>query len=100
MQGLRSVQTRLPDQGHRRRTEEGARDRPGPLHQVRGVLSRMQVQGDQEAMTMGDISLNIDGRPVTVPAGASILEAARKLDIAIPVLCHHPKLSVTGACRV
>lgn len=49
---------------------------------------------------MGDISLNIDGRPVTVPAGTTILEAARKLAIRIPVLCHHPKLSVTGACRV
>lgn len=49
---------------------------------------------------MGDITLKIDGRPVTVPAGSIILAAARKLGISIPVLCHHPKLSVTGACRV
>ena len=49
---------------------------------------------------MGDITLNIDGRPVSVPAGTTILEAARRLGIVIPVLCHHPKLSVTGACRV
>ena len=49
---------------------------------------------------MGDITLNIDGMPVTVPAGATVLAAAQKLGITIPVLCHHPKLSVTGACRV
>jgi predicted molibdopterin-dependent oxidoreductase YjgC len=49
---------------------------------------------------MGDITLNIDGRPVTVPQGTTVLAAAQKLGITIPVLCHHPKLSVTGACRV
>jgi predicted molibdopterin-dependent oxidoreductase YjgC len=49
---------------------------------------------------MDDITLNIDGMPVTVPAGTTVLAAAQKLGIAIPVLCHHPKLSVTGACRV
>lgn len=49
---------------------------------------------------MGDITLNIDGMPVTVPAGTTVLAAAQKLGIAIPVLCHHPKLSVAGACRV
>jgi predicted molibdopterin-dependent oxidoreductase YjgC len=49
---------------------------------------------------MGDITLNIDGMSVTVPAGTTVLAAAQKLGIAIPVLCHHPKLSVTGACRV
>jgi predicted molibdopterin-dependent oxidoreductase YjgC len=49
---------------------------------------------------MGDITLNIDGMPVTVPAGTTVLAAAQKLGITIPVLCHHPKLSVTGACRV
>jgi predicted molibdopterin-dependent oxidoreductase YjgC len=35
-----------------------------------------------------------------VPVGTTILAAARTLGIAIPVLCHHPKLSTTGACRV
>jgi predicted molibdopterin-dependent oxidoreductase YjgC len=49
---------------------------------------------------MGDITLNIDGRSVAVPRGTTILDAARRLGIRIPVLCHHPKLSITGACRV
>ncbi len=46
------------------------------------------------------ISLTIDGQRVAVPSGTTILTAARRLGITIPVLCHHPKLSVTGACRV
>ena len=49
---------------------------------------------------MDKVTLKIDGRPVTVPPGTTVLAAAHKLGISIPVLCHHPKLTVTGACRV
>ena len=51
-------------------------------------------------MIMSLVKLTIDGKPVSVPAGTTILTAARQLGVHIPVLCHHPKLSVTGACRV
>ncbi len=46
------------------------------------------------------ITLTIDGRDVQVPAGTTILEAARTLDITIPTLCWLEKISTTGACRV
>jgi predicted molibdopterin-dependent oxidoreductase YjgC len=46
------------------------------------------------------VSLTIDDRIISVPKGTTILDAARRLDISIPVLCHHPKLTATGACRV
>ncbi len=46
------------------------------------------------------ISLTIDGNEVTVPKGTTILEAARKVGIAIPTLCWLEKVSPTGACRV
>ncbi len=53
---------------------------------------------------MGDkqmINLTIDGVPVSVPAGTTIMEAAeRRLGVRIPRLCHHPKLSIQGSCRV
>jgi predicted molibdopterin-dependent oxidoreductase YjgC len=49
---------------------------------------------------MTQVALKIDGQETSVPLGTTILDAARKLGIRIPVLCHHPKLSVTGACRV
>lgn len=46
------------------------------------------------------ITLSIDGQDVQVPAGTTILDAARKLGIKIPTLCWLEKISTTGACRV
>lgn len=46
------------------------------------------------------ITLTIDGADVQVPAGTTILEAARTLGIAIPTLCWLEKVSNTGACRI
>jgi NADPH-dependent glutamate synthase beta subunit-like oxidoreductase/Pyruvate/2-oxoacid:ferredoxin oxidoreductase delta subunit len=41
---------------------------------------------------MDTISLTIDGKPLTVPAGTTVLKAARQGDIYIPTLCFHPDL--------
>jgi predicted molibdopterin-dependent oxidoreductase YjgC len=46
------------------------------------------------------VTLKIDGRKVTVRKLSTILDAARKLDIPIPTLCHHPELSPYGGCRL
>jgi len=46
------------------------------------------------------VSLTIDGKTISVPAGTTILEAARELGIAIPTLCWLQKVSPTGACRI
>jgi predicted molibdopterin-dependent oxidoreductase YjgC len=46
------------------------------------------------------VTLTIDERPVTVPAGTTIWEAARELGIAVPVLCHNPRMAPVGVCRV
>ena len=46
------------------------------------------------------ITLTIDSKQTAVKRGTTILDAARQLDIVIPVLCNHPKLTRTGACRV
>ncbi|HEX5076465.1 MAG TPA: formate dehydrogenase subunit alpha [Gemmatimonadaceae bacterium] len=45
-------------------------------------------------------TLTIDGRSVTVPAGSTILDAARTLAIDVPTLCWYPKLPVVGNCRI
>ena len=37
---------------------------------------------------MSEITLTVNGREVTVPEGSTILDAAKKLDIWIPTLCH------------
>jgi formate dehydrogenase major subunit len=46
------------------------------------------------------LTLTIDGHEVTVPEGTTVWEAARKLGIDIPVLCHDPRLSPVAVCRV
>ncbi len=44
--------------------------------------------------------LIIDGRPVSVPKGTMVIEAAEKLGIVIPRFCWHPALGAAGACRM
>lgn len=46
------------------------------------------------------IKLTIDGKMVEVEAGTTVLNAAKKLDIDIPTLCHDPRLKPYGACRL
>ncbi len=61
-----------------------------------------QARGTQlgEVFAMERVRLLIDGQPVEVEPGATILEAARRIGIDIPTLCHHPALGGGGACRV
>ena len=44
------------------------------------------------------VNLKIDNFEVDVPAGTSILEAARKVQIDIPTLCKHPDVDPTAGC--
>jgi len=46
------------------------------------------------------IKLTVEGRPVAVPEGTSILEAARTVGVLIPHYCYHPGLPVAGVCRM
>jgi len=46
------------------------------------------------------VTLTIDGREVTVPAGMNLVEVARRAGIDIPHYCYHPRLSIAGNCRV
>jgi len=49
---------------------------------------------------MPDVTLTIDGRTVTVPAGTNIVDAARNGEVAVPVFCYHPKMKPVGMCRM
>src|SRR5512141_313279 len=46
------------------------------------------------------VRIVIDGKEVHVREQTSILEAARANEIFVPTLCHHPKLSPFGGCRL
>ena len=46
------------------------------------------------------INLTLDGLPVRVVPGTTIWEAAAQHGIAIPALCHSPRLRPVGVCRL
>lgn len=46
------------------------------------------------------IALKVNGLPVAVEKGTTLLEAARHLGFPIPTLCHMEGLSPYGACRL
>ena len=46
------------------------------------------------------VTLTIDGRSVTVPKGTLLVEAAKLVNIEVPVFCYHHKLDPVGACRL
>ncbi|MDD2420832.1 MAG: 2Fe-2S iron-sulfur cluster-binding protein [Heliobacteriaceae bacterium] len=49
---------------------------------------------------MSKVTLTINGKQVTVPAGTSVLDAAREAGFFIPTLCHDPANPGFGACRL
>lgn len=46
------------------------------------------------------VHLTIDEHQVEIEKGKSILDAAKKINVKIPTLCHHEDLCVAGNCRV
>ncbi len=46
------------------------------------------------------VELTIDGRPVAVPEGATLLDAARQLGIDTPTLCFLENLTPVNVCRI
>lgn len=49
---------------------------------------------------MANVNLTIDGKQITVPAGMTILAAAKANDIYIPTLCFLEKLDPHASCRM
>jgi heterodisulfide reductase subunit A len=48
--------------------------------------------------TMGETTLEIDGKEVEAKEGTTVLQAAKSAGIEIPTLCYHEALSPYGAC--
>src|SRR5450631_3402751 len=44
--------------------------------------------------------LEIDGRQIEVPNGATVMDAANQIGTAIPHFCYHKKLSIAANCRM
>jgi len=46
------------------------------------------------------VQLTVNGQPVEVEGGATVLDAVRKAGFNVPTLCYHPKLASYGSCRL
>ncbi len=51
-------------------------------------------------MTDDLINLTLDGKRVSVPTGATLLDAAQQAGVDIPVICYHEATSPNGLCRI
>ncbi|MDR1075806.1 MAG: NADH-quinone oxidoreductase subunit NuoG [Xanthomonadaceae bacterium] len=46
------------------------------------------------------VGIEIDGRPLVVPKGTMIVQAADRAGIPVPRFCYHEKLSIAANCRM
>jgi NADH-quinone oxidoreductase subunit G len=49
---------------------------------------------------MAMVNLEVDGKPVQVKSGSTVMDAAHQLDIYVPHFCWHRKLSIAANCRM
>ena len=46
------------------------------------------------------VKVEVDGVPVLADSRDNLIEAARRVNVAIPYFCYHPRLESVGACRM
>jgi NADH-quinone oxidoreductase subunit G len=46
------------------------------------------------------VTLTIDGMPISVPKGTSLIEAAKQAGVLVPHYCYHPALPSPAVCRM
>jgi len=56
--------------------------------------------GTPASTSEAEVALTIDGRPVTVPAGTTVMRAAAMAGSSIPKLCATDSLQPFGSCRL
>ena len=49
---------------------------------------------------MADVTITVDGKKITAPAGTLLIEACKSAGIEIPSFCYCPGLSLQAACRM
>ena len=49
---------------------------------------------------MPDVTIIVDGKKVTAPAGTLLIEACKHVGIEVPSFCYYPGLSLQAACRM
>jgi len=66
---------------------------PAAAQQQRSKASAVQPAPDM-------VEVFVDGRPISVVAGSTVLQACGEAGVEIPRFCYHERLSVAGNCRM
>jgi len=64
------------------------------------TYERQKDFGTPEVLAETQVTLIIDGREVTVPAGTSVMRAAAECGGSIPKLCATDNMKAFGSCRL
>ena len=59
-----------------------------------------QAQNAPAAQPVKMVNVEVDGQPVQADSRDNLIEAARRVGVAIPYFCYHPRLSIAGQCRM
>jgi ferredoxin len=61
----------------------------------------VQTQGASAVSKPEDmIEVSVDGEPINIVKGMTVLQACEVAGIDIPRFCYHPRLSIAGNCRM
>ncbi|KAF7711260.1 hypothetical protein HF521_000271 [Silurus meridionalis] len=85
-----SVMLRLPAVG---RALAGAAHCKGNLNTSSNVRTSIRASSNL-------VEVFVDGKPVMVEPGTTVLQACEKVGVQIPRFCYHERLSVAGNCRM
>ena len=53
-----------------------------------------------EGKEVKNVTITVDGKQVTAPAGTLLIEACKAVGIEVPSFCYYPGLSLQAACRM
>src|SRR5436309_7682886 len=53
-----------------------------------------------EVKEIKTVTITVDGKSITAPAGTLLIEACKAVGIEVPSFCYYPGLSLQAACRM
>ncbi|KAM9448315.1 NADH-ubiquinone oxidoreductase 75 kDa subunit, mitochondrial isoform 2-T2 [Salvelinus alpinus] len=72
----------------------------GVAHSTGSVAITKNVHNAATAAASNLVEVFVDGKPLMVEPGTTVLQACEKVGVQIPRFCYHERLSVAGNCRM
>ncbi|GAA5978601.1 hypothetical protein JCM21900_000763 [Sporobolomyces salmonicolor] len=70
-----------------------------PLSAAARTLHRSARSLSSSPRRQAEITLEVDGVPVTIEQGSALIQACEKAGATIPRFCYHDRLNIAGNCR-